>query len=371
MLRVIDRYLLKEVVLNWLAVTLVLWAILVSNRLARFLGEAAEGDLPGSVIFILLGLKSVEYLVTLLPLTLYLGVLLALGRMYKDSEMAALGACGVGAAQLYRPLLTLAATVGLAIGLLALFVSPRVAELGYEIRARAQGEADLSIITAGRFHEAANGRIIFYAERVSSNHEHLQGIFVRTVQDGVPTLLTAQHAHPEQDAATGDRFLVLQNGYRYQGFPGDAVFRIIKFARHGIRLEAVEVLNPNKKHDARPTVNLWASSDPHDAAELQWRLSLPLAAIGLVLLAVPLSRTTPRQGRFGKLFVAILAFILYYNLLGTAQVWVERGVIGTLPGIWWVHLVPLALAGWLFYSGRLRAPKALAESARPATRGGR
>lgn len=357
MLRVIDRYLLKEVGLNWLAVTLVLWLIVVSNRLAGYLGEAAAGDLPANVIFTLLGLKSVDYLVVLLPLTLYLGVLLAFGRLYKDSEMAALGACGIGPAQLYRPLLGLALLVALLVGALALYVAPRTAALGYAVRARAEGATDLSVITAGRFHETGNGKMVFYAERVSPDREHLERLFVRAEQDGVPTLLTAERAHPARDAKTGDRFLVMEDGYRYQGFPGDPVFRILQFARHGVRLESSEVLNPRVKHNAISSAQLWGSQDRHDIAELQWRLSLPLAAVCLVLLAVPLSRSTPRAGRFGKLFSAILIFIVYYNLLGTAQVWVEKGTLAPLPGLWWVHAVPVSITLALFYFSRLRAPR--------------
>lgn len=357
MLRVIDRYLLKEVVQNWVAVTLVLWVIVLSNRLAGFLGEAAAGELPANVIFTLLGLKSVDYLVVLLPLTLYLGVLLALGRLYKDSEMAALGACGIGPAQLYRPLLGLALIAALLVGSLALFVTPRTAALGLQIRDRAEHAADLSTLTAGRFHESGNGKLVFYAERVSPDREHLEGLFVRTEQEAAPVLLTAQRAHPARDAATGDRFLVMEEGYRYQGFPGDPVFRVLQFARHGIRLETVEILHPSQKKDAIPTEQLWNSRDSRDIAELQWRLSLPLAALSLVILAVPLSRSTPRQGRFGKLFGAILVFIVYYNLMGTAQVWVEKGTLPPLPGMWWVHVLPVVLALLLFRHARLRAPR--------------
>lgn len=359
MLRVIDRYLLKEVTLNWLAVTLVLWVILLSNRLAGLLGEAAAGDLPAGIVFTLLGLKSIDYLVVLLPLTLYLGVLLALGRLYKDSEMAALGACGIGPAQLYRPLLGLAALAALLVGGLALYVAPSTASLGYDIRDRAKHSADLSAVTAGRFHESGNGRLVFYAERVSADREHLEGLFVRTEQDGVPILLLADRAHPARDSKTGDRFLVMEDGYRYQGFPGDPEFRILQFARHGIRLETVEVLNPSRKQNAIPTEQLWGSQNNKEIAELQWRLSLPLAALGLVLLAVPLSRSTPRQGRFNKLFAAVLIFIVYYNLLGTAQVWVERGTLPALPGVWWVHALPLVLTVLLFRGAGLRMPFAL------------
>lgn len=358
MLRVIDRYLLKEVALNWLAVTLVLWVIVLSNRLAGFLGEAAAGKLPGAVIFTLLGLKSVDYLVVLLPLTLYLGVLLALGRLYKDSEMAALGACGVGPARIYRPLLGLAVLVAVGIAALSLFVAPRTAALGYEVRARAETATDLSIVSAGRFQESSSGNMVFYAERVAPDRENLERLFVRAEQDGVPTLLTARRAHPSRDPNSGDRFLVMEDGYRYQGQPGDAAYRILKFARHGVRLESVEVLNPRMKHNAAPTAQLWGSTQPQDIAELQWRLSLPLAAVSLVILAVPLSRTTPRQGRFGRLFGAVLIFIVYYNLLGTAQVWVEKGALGPLPGLWWVHALPIAAALVLFHAARMRAPRA-------------
>lgn len=357
MLRVIDRYLLKEVVLNWVAVTLVLWIIVLSNRLARFLSEAADGDLPADIIFTLLGLKSIDYLVVLLPLTLYLGVLLALGRLYKDSEMAALGACGIGPAQLYRPLMGLALLVGALIAGISLYVAPRTAAMGNEVRARAMSANDLSVITAGRFHESADGKMIFYAERVSPNHEHLEQLFVRDNRDAVSTLLTAKRAHPARDATTGDRFLVMEEGYRYQGFPGDEVFRILQFSRHGVRLESAEILNPSVKRDTLPSEQLWGSQDRGDIAELQWRMSLPIAAICLVLLAVPLSRTTPRKGRFGKLFVAVLIFIVYYNLLGTAQAWVEKGTLGPLPGLWWVHLVPILITVALFYFGRMSAPR--------------
>ena len=152
MLRVLDRYLLREVLASWLAVTLVLWAIVMVNRLVRYLGEAAAGEIPASVIMTLLGLKSVSYLTTLLPLALFLGVLLALGRLYRDSEMVALAACGVGPATLYRPLLLLAGLVAVLLALLALEVAPRTAALGYELRAQAEagpGTASWCWRTAG------------------------------------------------------------------------------------------------------------------------------------------------------------------------------------------------------------------------------
>lgn len=358
MFSIIDRYLLREALWNWLAVTFVLWLIVLSNRLARYLGEAASGDIPGSVIFTLLGLKSVNYLVTLLPLSLFLGVLLALGRLYKDSEMIAMQACGVGTRDLYRPLLTLALLVGLALTGLSLYVAPHTAELGYQLRAEAEQATDLANVAPGQFEEGQGGQLIFYAERVERAGESLQGIFVRSMKTDPPSLMTADRARPWTDAKTGDRFIVLEDGYRYQGQPGDRNFRVVQFERHGLRIQVAEPSEEVQvKQDATPTAQLVGSSDRRDIAELQWRLSLPLAAVILVILAVPLSRTSPRQGRYGRLFIAVLVFILYYNLMGTAQVWVERGKLPALPGLWWTHLLPLALAWWMWRRGRPGRPR--------------
>jgi len=251
----------------------------------------------------------------------------------------------------------LAVLVALGIAALSLYVAPRTAALGYEVRARAETTSDLSAVSAGRFQESSSGNMVFYAERVSPDHEYLERVFVRSEQNGVPNLLTAQRAHTARDARTGDRFLVMEDGYRYQGHPGDESYRVLKFNRHGVRLESVEVLNPRMKNNALPTEQLWGSAEPRNVAELQWRLSLPLAAVSLVLLAVPLSRTTPRHGRFGRLFGAVLIFIVYYNLLGTSQVWVEKGVLGALPGLWWVHALPVVATLVLFYAARMPAPR--------------
>ncbi len=354
MFSVLDRYLLREVTLNWLAVTLVLWAIVVSNRLARFLGEAASGELPGNVIFVLIALKSVSYLVALLPVALYLGALLALGRLYRDSEMAAMAACGVGPGQLYRPLLSLAALVAVLCTWLSLDLAPRAAAVAHEIRAQAEQRQDLSVISAGRFQEARDGGMIVYTERLSNDGALLHELFVHRLERDQTMLITANSAHTEIDNDTGDRFLVMAAGHRYQGLPGEENFRMMTFDRHGLRIDPAEKSAGAGKRDTIPTSVLLQSENPGDIAELQWRLSLPVAALVLMVLAVPLSRTTPRQGRYAKLLAAVLLFIIYYNLLASAQVWVERGQVAPLPGMWWVHGLPLLVAVALFYGWRPR-----------------
>lgn len=353
MFSIIDRYLLREVIQTWLAVTLVLWLILVSGRLSRYLAEAAAGKLPADVVFSLLGLKSVSFLVFIMPLALFLGVMLGLGRLYKDSEMAALAACGIGTARIYRPLLGMAVCAAAALLWTALYLLPDVAARGYEVHNRAQQSADISTVGAGRFKEIRNGALVFYAERISEDKQSMENVFAHGQVKGEDRVLTAASAYQTWDQDSGDRFLVLVDGYRYEGIPGRADYRVLKFRQHGVLLEPGTGAG-RFKEDAIPTEELLGSSDLRHQAELQWRLSVPITAIVLVVLAVPLCRTTPRQGRYGRMAVAVLAFIIYYNLMGTARVWVEQGVLPVTIGIWWVHALPLLFALLLLQWKRIR-----------------
>lgn len=357
MLRIFDRYLLKEVVNGWLAVTVVLWLVLVSNRLVRYLADAAEGNIPGGLIFNLLGLKMVSYLVLVIPFALALGVVLGLGRLYRDNEMVVMSACGVGPGRIYRPLLGLAVVVAALLAWLSLYVNPELQGMSSRLRASAQQQADLTVLGAGRFNDLQGGRVTFYAERLSADRTHMENLFImvrgKNGRERPSQLLTAQTARRTLDAETGDDFLILQDGYRYEGTPGEANYRIMQFGQYGVRIDLPDAVDPGDLREAVPTRRLLASDDPWDVAELQWRLSMPLSVIALVLLAVPLTRGGPRQGRYGRLVLAVLLFVVYYNLLGTAMVWVGRGAIPPLVGLWWVPLLPVVLTLLLYKGGRI------------------
>lgn len=357
MLRVFDRYLLKEVVNGWLAVTVVLWLVLVSNRLVRYLGDAAEGDIPGGLIFKMLALKMVWYLVLVVPFALALGVVLGLSRLQRDNEMVVMSACGVGPASIYRPLLGLSLVIAVAIGWLSLYASPTLQGLSDRLKVNAAQQADLTVLDAGRFNDLQGGRVTFYAERLSADHKHMENLFIMVhsaTDQGRPSqLLTAKKAHRTLDADTGDDFLVLEDGYRYEGAPGKANYRIMQFDRYGVRIDLPDTDTAGDTRESVPTLRLLASSDPWDIAELQWRLSMPLSVFALVLLAVPLTRGGPRQGRYGRLALAILLFVVYYNLLGTAKVWVGREAVPPVIGLWWVTVLPVVLTLILFNGGRI------------------
>lgn len=344
MFATLDRYLLREIVHTFLMVTGVLLFILLSNQFARVLGEAAAGKLPREAVFQLLGLTSLEYLTILVPVSLFLSVMLAFGRLYKDSEMSAIMACGVGPARLYRPVMLVAVLVAALLTWLALDLAPWSAETAHVLRKTAQREAELGNLEAGRFRGAAGGETVFYAESVDNN-ALMSNVFIQRQKGDRVEVAVAASGQLVKDQEPP--FFVLYDGTRYEGVPGSAEFRIIEFQEHGIPILLPKPdLTPDDT-EMLPTSALLNSASQTDRAELQWRLSVPLSALVLALLALPLSKTSPRQGRYGKLTVAVLFYIVYSNLLGAAKVWAERGLVPMDIGLWWVHALIVVASGVL------------------------
>ena len=357
MLSLIDRYLLREILLGWLAITLVLWLIMISHRMIGYLAQAASGELPGDVILVLMGVKTLWLLAYVMPFSLALGVVVGLGRLYRDNEMTVLAACGVGPGRIYPPLLGVAAMVAMLLGWMALYIIPGVVDYGERLTKRAEQQADVSLLGAGRFNVLHGGQITFYAEQLSEDKQRMENLFVyvydRKNRDKSPQVVTADSAYRMTDPGSGDDYLVFVRGFRYEGRPGDIDYRIMHFERQGVRVEFPDKFTPSSKRSAIPTSKLLHSLDIKEIVELQWRLSVPVSVMVLVFLAVPLSRMSPRKGRYGGLVVPVLVLVIYFNLMGTAKAWVEQGAIPPFIGIWWVHLLPVVLGLALLNGGRL------------------
>lgn len=357
MVGLINRYLLREVLLGWFAITLVLWLIMISHRMVGYLAQAATGELPGDVILVLLGVKTLWLLAYVMPFSLALGIVIGLGRLYRDNEMTVLSACGVGPGRIYPPLLAMAVLVALLLGWLALYYIPGVVAYGERLTRRAEQQADVSLLGAGRFNMLHGGQITFYAERLSEDKQRMENLFVyvydRKNRDKPPQVISADSAYRMTEPDSGDDYLVFVKGYRYEGTPGESGYRIMKFDQQGVRVELPGRSTPSTKRSAIPTDELLGSKNIKEIVELQWRLSVPVSVVVLVILAVPLSRMSPRKGRYGGLVMPVLVLVIYFNLMGTAKAWVEQGAISPLIGIWWVHLLPVVLAVMLLNGGRI------------------
>jgi len=371
---IINRYITREALTSWLGVTGVLLLILLISRFARFLGEAAAGRISEDVVFALLGLSSIYYLILLIPPALFLGILLAMGRLYRDSEMSALGACGVGGADLYRPLLRLALVLGIFVALLAMIIGPWAGQTAYKLRAIAQFEASVGLVEAGRFTSLGGG--VFFTEAVSDDRKSLEGLFLyREFKDKQGELLSdvvvAERGRQDFNRETGERSLVLYNGHRYEGVPGSGEYRIAQFEEQGIQLY---LDTPEVQIDRRAfllTEDLWGSDDLANQAEMQWRIAVPFSVLFLTLLAVPLGRVRPRQGRYGKILWGVLLYVIYFNLLGICKLWIEKGDLPAWLGMWPAHAVLLMFTLWLahkegliFVNGVLNRPTAAAAGTR-------
>jgi lipopolysaccharide export system permease protein len=234
---------------------------------------------------------------------------------------------------------------------LALYVSPGVQDSSHQLETAAARQADMTALGAGRFNEIQSGKLTFYAERLSPDKQTMENLFIAFKRTpwvkSQQQIIRAKSAYRKRDEATGDQFLVLVDGIRYEGVAGEAAYRIMQFDEYGVRIDLPGRDAATTKLAATPTAMLLGSGKTEDVAELQWRLSMPLSVISLLLLAVPLCRSSPRKGRYGRLVVAILLFVIYYNLLATAKVWVGDGSVPPVIGLWWVPALPVVITAIL------------------------
>ncbi len=341
---ILGRYVLREVVLAWLAVTGVLLIILLANEVVGVMERAAANQYPPSMVLELIGLSSLQYLSIVVPVGLLLGVVLAFGRLYQDSEMAAALACGASPRTLYGPVALLALVVAAGLAWLSLVLAPDATAQALSLRNAALRAGQLAPIAPGKFRGFGPGtRAVLFAQSVARDGT-LGDVFLER-NDGpqVEVALAGRATH----SVTADgltHILTLYDGERLEGVPGSAEFRIVRFAVHVVTMQLPPIADAVRDLEARPTASLRHSGDRAERAELHWRISMPIMCLVLALLAVPLSKLKPRQGRYARVWLAVLIFFVYYNLATTGRTWIARGALPEAVGLWWTHVVVALLA---------------------------
>jgi lipopolysaccharide export system permease protein len=341
--RILDRYILREVVVSWAVVTGVLLAILLTKQLADTLERAAENQYPRSVVFELIALGALQNLGVVLPVGLLLGVVLALGRLYHDSEMAAMFACGLPTRRLFVPVTGFALLVTAGLAWLTLSLAPEATAKTLALRSEALRAGQFAPIAPGRFRTFGGGDAVVYAESVSGDGV-LANVFVERTRAQRVEVAVAESARHAVAADGMTHTITLYDGERFEGVPGTARFRIVRFGEHIIPVQVPPLLDSVGRMETLGTAELLASPDPGKRAELHWRIGLPVMCLVLTLLAVPLSRLRPRQGRYSRVWLAVLIYFVYSNLVLAGKVWLARGLVPEFLGLWWVH-VAVALLG--------------------------
>ncbi len=349
---IIARYLTKEVLSTLLAVTVVLLLIFMSNMLVRYLSYVAAGKLATNVLLQLLGFEIPYLLALVLPLGLYLGIIVTFGRLYADSELRVMTACGISIKQLLMMMSALIIFTTSVIFILMLWINPHIAATKEQIVANSMSEDNLlATVMPGRFQTANGGKRVIYIERMARDRKQAHNVFIAEqgkssadAQGDSWTVVSAAKGYQTKDKLTLERFMVATDGYRYEGIPGQNDYKIIQFKKYAVRIPETVIHTQHQDTQALTTQALWNSyQNPEHAAELQWRLAIPLSALLLAMLAIPLSYVRPRQGRYTQLLPAMLIYIVYINLLFIARSWIEQKMLPISLGMWWVHGVLLVL----------------------------
>ncbi|MCY1419080.1 Lipopolysaccharide export system permease protein LptF [compost metagenome] len=357
------------------AVSAVLLVIIMSGRFIKYLAQAAQGLLDPGVLLMIMGFRLPGFLQLILPLGLFLGILLAYGRLYLESEMSVLSAAGMSRQRLLAYSMAPAALVALLVGWLSLGLAPQGVARVEQVLNSQDALTEFDTLVPGRFQALKSGSRVTYTERLTEDGQELGGVFIselRLSRDGDKqrgiSVLVAERGRQEI-RPDGSRYLILENGYRYDGKPGQADYRAIQYDRYGVLLPKPEVASEMNEREGIPTVELFGSDNPRLQAELQWRLSLPLLVFVVTVLAVPLSRVNPRQGRFLKLLPAILLYMAYLALLIAMRGQLDKGRLPAALGLWWVHGLFLAVGLLMLYWEPLRLKWAACTAAKEAARG--
>ncbi|SMF08940.1 lipopolysaccharide export system permease protein [Alteromonadaceae bacterium Bs31] len=360
---IIFRYLAREVLSSMFAVSLVLLLIIISARFVNYLAEAAAGKLDAGVLLTLMAYRLPAYLELILPLGLFIGILFAYGRLYLDSEMTVLHACGMSQRRLVVYTASSSLVVAMLVGMFSLYLGPEGVRASESLLAEQRNRTDFETLKPERFHNLDGGTGTSYAESISEDKKQLRNVFMAKVSPLDPSVdigdagrsevdlavLTAESGETVIDPESGRKYLLLKNGRRYIGIPGDLDYRVVSFSHYSqILPEPDYAVKPKRFTDGLTTEKLLQQNTNEAKAALQWRLSMPVLVMVVGFLAVPLSRTQARQGRYAKMLPAIVLYMVYLVCVNAARGLIEDGK-EPLPGsLWLVHLCFFVFGMMLF-----------------------
>jgi len=345
---IFQRSLIREFSLIAIAVVGVLLAIILTRLLILMLGKAASGDVLPEAVLGLIAFGILNYLPVLLGIAVFVAVLLALTRSYRDSEMTVWFSSGLSIAAWVKPVLQFALPVALICAILSLALSPWSQAQSVEYQRLLESRDEVSQVTPGLFRESRSADRVFFVDKLSEGDDVVNNVFVQSTQNDRMGVMVAKSGYIET-APNGDRFIILLHGRRYEGTPGTLDYRTVDFDKYALRIEPREAKRQAPSNKAMSTLDLLTERRPEQIAELHWRVALPIAVLIMALFAIPLSFVNPRSGRSWNLMLAVLVYVLYSNLLSIFQVWTAQGKIPGWLGLWPVHGAVIVLLALLFW----------------------
>ena len=366
---IFERSLVRELFSTSSAIFVALLTIVLTIALVRVLGQAASGQVDNGAVLALIMFASLNNLPVLLQLSVFVTILLALTRSFRDSEMVEWQSSGLGLTRWLRPVMRFVVPVALIVGVASLFVTPWANRQSSEFKARYEQRNEVARVTPGQFRESADGSKVFFVEGFDPSTASVQNVVVNSVKEGKVSVIVSKTGRIERQE-NGDDFLIMNNGRRYEGTAGRPDYRIMEFERYGVKIES---RSPDFSGDdsarIKSTMDLITENTPRAKGELVWRIGLMLSVIALAVLAIPLSFVNARAGRSANLIVALLVYFVYNNAMNVVQSSTSRGRLSFSIAWWLVHALVLALAvamlAWrnrVPQSWRSRLRRALASS---------
>ena len=346
---VFRRSLVRELTATAIALFVVLLGILFTNLALRLLARAAGGTIAAEGIVALLGFNALFYFNILLSVALFVTVLLTLSRWYRDSEMIVWFTSGQGLVSWLKPILMFATPFLAAIVVLSLWLSPWAEQRRLEYERQLESRNEVALLAPGLFREFKSARLVVFIESVNSFDNTIRNVFLHSIDNGKDVTTVARSGFLEE-TPNGDRFIVLKEGRRYEGVPGTAEFRSVEFERLGRRIEPAEARSLPLSLKALPTEVLIAANGSVERAELFWRISVPISAFVLVLLAIPLSYVNPRMGRSFNLIAGAFLYMVYYNCLNLVQSVIAQGKLSMVEGLVIIHSIAIAGVVLMFWN---------------------
>ncbi|MBM3407753.1 MAG: LPS export ABC transporter permease LptF [Betaproteobacteria bacterium] len=333
-----------------------LFTVMVTTSLIRWLGRAANGLTDTASVLPMIAFGAINLLPVLLVLTVYVSVLMALTRAYRDSEMVIWFSSGRSLLDWILPVLGFVTPVAVLVALVAFVGGPWATRQSDEYQARFSQREDISRVSAGQFRESASAGRVFYVESLNDDNTEVRNVFVSQLDAQRELIVVSQKGQIEV-MPNGDRYLVLEKGRRYDGEPGSSSLRLMEFERYGLLLEGrADVSGSGASARTMGLLDLLADPSRTNLAELNWRLSLPISAFLMALLAIPLSAVNPRLGRSVNLILALLIYVVYNNMLSVVSAWIGQGRLPFLVGVWVVHAALAVVIAFLFWR-RIRLPR--------------
>jgi lipopolysaccharide export system permease protein len=343
----IDRYVISELVMALMAVMVVMFVVVLGGVMADTLSRIARGKIAAALLLSQIGLRSLEALVLILPLALFLGVLLGLGRLFRDGEMAVLAASGYGPRQLLKPIAVVALPVALVLGVLSFWLAPTAARAGNRMVQEASRSMLVAGMEPGRFVEIPGRDAVLYIGAMNAQGTQFEQLFLYNETEEGVDIVTAERGEFFRDAIE-ERYLELADGFRVEGTLDSPAFRTMRFESNAVKIpDAPEtpLKYPTAEQD---TLSLLRGGSTGAQAELHWRLSAVIAPLLLAWLALPMSRSPPRRPRYGKILVALLAYLVFTNMLGLGRAWLQQEILPISLGLWWIYVPAAMFAAWLY-----------------------